>query len=268
MIFYNCRANHSLNPTPSMDDALMQAHDEYELLYLIHGDIDLGVEGISYHMQPGDLMLIRKSESHSRTFLSTAYYERIVVSFEIDKSDAHENTFEQAMELLLLTQPLGKHNFFSAAQFPDNHWRYYLDRMCRYTDPQMCNIYLMPLLNELSEDYEKVRTTSPEISYNLVSSIISYINRHLFEDLSLEMICEQFFISKAQINRIFKKNIGSTIWNYIIIKRLFRAKEMLQNGENPTIVCEKCGFNDYSNFLKAFTKAVGISPKKYAQFNS
>ena len=39
-------------------------------------------------------------------------------------------------------------------------------------------------------------------------------------------------------------------------------------GYSVTEACEMCGFNDYSNYLKAFTKAVGISPKKYAQFNS
>jgi AraC-like DNA-binding protein len=39
-------------------------------------------------------------------------------------------------------------------------------------------------------------------------------------------------------------------------------------GLGVSEVCEKCGFNDYSNFLKAFTKAVGVSPKKYGQYSA
>jgi len=261
MIFMNCKSNRVLNPSPSMDDAIMQTHDEYELLYLIHGDVEFAVEGITYHLQPGDLMLIRKSESHSRTFLSTTYYERIVVAFEIEKTEVCENAFDQAMRQLLLNQPLGKHNFFSAAQFPYNQWFFYLERMCRYSDPEMCKIYLLPLLNELYEEYETIQTISDEKTHGLVFSIISYINQHLFEDLSLDKICEQFCISKAQVNRIFKKNIGSTIWNYIVVKRLFHAKELLQNGDSPTAVCEKCGFNNYVTFYKAYQKQFGHAPK-------
>lgn len=59
-----------------------------------------------------------------------------------------------------------------------------------------------------------------------------------------------------------------TINKYITAKRITLSKSLLSEGCSVSETCEKCGFNDYSNFLKAFTKAVGISPKKYAQFNS
>ena len=44
------------------------------------------------------------------------------------------------------------------------------------------------------------------------------------------------------------------------------AKSLLAEGIGVSEVCERCGFSDYSNFLKAFTKSVGISPKKYSQY--
>ncbi len=55
---------------------------------------------------------------------------------------------------------------------------------------------------------------------------------------------------------------------YITTKRITISKSLLSQGYSVNEACEACGFNDYSNYLKAFTKAVGISPKKYAQFNS
>ena len=58
-----------------------------------------------------------------------------------------------------------------------------------------------------------------------------------------------------------------TINKYITAKRIAHAKDHLIQGYSVSEACEKCGFNDYSNFLKAFTKAVGITPGKYAQIH-
>jgi len=46
------------------------------------------------------------------------------------------------------------------------------------------------------------------------------------------------------------------------------AKALLASGTSVGQVCEECGFRDYSNFLKAFTKTVGLSPKKYATLST
>ena len=94
--------------------------------------------------------------------------------------------------------------------------------------------------------------------------MVDYINSHLFEALSLEKIAEHFFISASQANRIFKKSIGSSIWEYVIIKRLMAAKDMIENGEGARTASEKCGFSDYSSFYRAYRKKYGTSPKKQA----
>ena len=72
-------------------------------------------------------------------------------------------------------------------------------------------------------------------------------------------------MSESYICRIFKSATGTTINKYINARRISIAKALLSDGANVTEAYEKSGFSDYSNFFKAFTKAVGISPKKYAQ---
>ena len=68
----------------------------------------------------------------------------------------------------------------------------------------------------------------------------------------------------SNICKIFKEETGTTLNRYITAKRITIAKELLSGGSSVTDACMSCGFRDYSNFLKAFTKAVGVSPKKYA----
>ena len=101
-----------------------------------------------------------------------------------------------------------------------------------------------------------------------VDEILSYINTHIQDDLSLDRLSPHFYLSTSYICRIFKAATGTTINKYITAKRITLSKSLLSQGYSVNEACETCGFNDYSNYLKAFTRAVGVSPKKYAQFNS
>lgn len=98
------------------------------------------------------------------------------------------------------------------------------------------------------------------------SDIIDFLNEHMYEPLSLDGICDRFYMSKSHLNRKFKLMTGSTVWEYITAKRLLSAKELLQLGEPPTKVFSKCGFNDYSSFFRAYKAKFGLSPKNEADF--
>jgi len=52
---------------------------------------------------------------------------------------------------------------------------------------------------------------------------------------------------------------------YIIFKRVARAKKLLMEGKSVTETCHLSGFNDYSNFIRTFKRTVGISPGKYSK---
>ena len=91
---------------------------------------------------------------------------------------------------------------------------------------------------------------------------MGYINRHLTEELSLSMLAERFNISKSYLNELFRKSAGTTVWNYIVVKRLFTARERIMAGETPTSVFADCGFQDYTTFYRAYKQHFGISPRE------
>ena len=55
---------------------------------------------------------------------------------------------------------------------------------------------------------------------------------------------------------------GTTVWDYILTKRLIAAKDMLMNGYRPNIVSEKCGWEDYSAFYRAYKLHFGVAHKE------
>ena len=103
---------------------------------------------------------------------------------------------------------------------------------------------------------------------NLYESLLLYIESHLEEDLSLEDLSKEFYVSKYHIAHIFKENMGLSIHQYITKKRLALCRNALLSEDNITDTIHSYGFKDYSSFFRAFKKEFGISPKEYREENS
>lgn len=59
--------------------------------------------------------------------------------------------------------------------------------------------------------------------------------------------------------------MGTSVYRYIIQKRLIMAKQKMLAGMSPTDVYCNCGFGDYANFYRAFRSEYGISPKEFCE---
>lgn len=79
--------------------------------------------------------------------------------------------------------------------------------------------------------------------------------------MSLHILAERFFLSKAYLNCIFKQSTGTTAWEYITVKRLFLAKELIDGGVQSGDACLQCGFKDYMTFFRSYKRHFGASPK-------
>lgn len=228
---------------PKQSDFKMHTHDHYEILLFLSGDADYAVEGNVYRLHSGDMLIMKKSEAHHLVLRSDATYERMVVHFNVD---------DRAVTAMFDSKPLGKNNLYKAAEV-NERWVYYLDRICTHGQ----DFYLIPLLYELAER----GLPESEGTQDRAHRIIEYINEHLEGELTLDELCQKFYVSKTHLNRIFKKTTGTTVWNYITVKRLFLAKKLIADGTRPTDAYEKAGFGDYTAFFKAYKKQFGESPK-------
>ena len=97
----------------------------------------------------------------------------------------------------------------------------------------------------------------------VVPQVLRYINEHYTDPLSLELLSSKFFVSKYHLSHEFNRVVGTSVYRYIVQKRLVIAKQMLAGGVAPTDVYRHCGFGDYANFYRAFKAEYHISPKQY-----
>lgn len=97
-----------------------------------------------------------------------------------------------------------------------------------------------------------------------LQDILSYLNEHYTESISLDALAERFFISKYYLSREFKKEFGTTIIQYVLMKKINYAKELLRYS-NSSIeeIAQTCGIDDASYFNKVFRKLEGCTASEY-----
>lgn len=96
-----------------------------------------------------------------------------------------------------------------------------------------------------------------------LDSVFSYIHGHLTEDLSLERLEREFYVSRQHLIRQFKQRTGMTVHQYIVKARLDLCREYIEQGMSINVVCHKSGFGSYNHFFRAFKQEYGMTPKEY-----
>lgn len=248
---------HERTQNPSLEERMMHSHDNYEVYYLLSGDADFLVEATRYHLHPGDLLLIRKGEVHMFRLRSAAPYERMHINFDLPQEVFRLGTTDLLRPFT--DRSLGSFNHYPASLFPDHPFKGDMERVCNAKQEDKL-LYLLPLLAELKDAFETLKTAPTAAFTDRASAIVAYINAHLSDELSLEDLSSRFYLSQTHLNRIFRAATGTTVWQYITIKRLYFAKELLAEGKKPTEIAPLCGFKDYTTFFRAYKKMFGIAP--------
>ena len=250
-------AQRSISKELNSSSFIFHTHKNYEIYCFLKGSAKYLIEGNIYSLKPGDILFIKKGEAH-RLILTKDHtpYERIIINFDTDVILG--NTAEKFLSFINKKE-IGKHNCYHLSDYKDKNLLYYLQKICDSNDINKKMLYLTVFLEEICENPQS--NDEHETLNDNVSLVINYINRHLTENISLDDICQRFYISKAHLIRKFKSITGVTVWSYILKKRLDFAKELLTNGVHPTEVSVSCGFNDYCSFFKAYKNCFGVSPK-------
>ncbi len=225
----------------------MHIHDCYELYYSISGGKQFLIDNRFYTIAPGDLFIINQYEIHKLT--------------QID------------MDACFSCRSTGFQHKLSLSREQQKRFLYYINKITSAAGyahdivEQAAFMELLVMINSLSSS-NAPETTESEYKYNhQVDDILTYINQNIAQPITVEQLAECFFLSESYICRIFKQATGTTIGKYIAARRISIAKSALSEGASVTEAFEKSGFGDYSSFFKAFTKAVGVSPKKYANLS-
>lgn len=264
----------------------MHIHDNYEINYSVSGGKQFLIDKRFYSVRSGDLFFINQYESHYPAPSGSQPHERIVLSVYPDYLKALSSPDTDLNQCFFL-RPAGSGHKLSLSEEEQKRFLYYVHRLSSIQGygaellEKAVFLELMVYLNQLflknagkdsAKQYGASQDgyvqTAVDSSRLQVDQILNFIDRNLQSPLTLDLLSQNFYLSSSYLCRIFKSATGTTINKYISAKRISRAKELLSSGYSVGETAELCGYNDYSNFLKTFTKTVGITPKKYAQLSA
>lgn len=246
-------------------------HNRFEIYFFISGDVNYFIEKKMYPLKYGDLIVINNHEIHRPTFLSKVAYERITIHFDpqhirlLNSPDfSLLNCFENRP-----TGELNKINL-SPTQIEEVLRLFYKIEYQKKNPSEGSDVltlsYFIELLVIINRAFTSVQPLEDyaNVPEKLVP-ILDYIDSHLDTDLSLEFLENTFYLNRFYLSRLFKKSTGSSIHEYILFKRISKAKMLLSSGYSVTESCMLSGFSDYSNFIRMFKKTTGLSPGQYSK---
>lgn len=142
------------------------------------------------------------------------------------------------------------------------------DEELSYYDFLYCYYHVKDFREILSRVVQKLCGHVETIDEDTVQGIIRYIDRHLEEDISVGSIAELVGLNQDYLTRMFKKNTGSSLKQYIVKHKVEAAKNLLLTTDlSVTLVSERVGYVNYSNFIRAFRQIVGCTPSEYRRRN-
>jgi two-component system response regulator YesN len=102
-----------------------------------------------------------------------------------------------------------------------------------------------------------------------ILDIQKYIDNHFYETINLVDIAKKYHVSKEHLSRIFKKEVGVSVQNYIIEKRIEYAKRLLMRNGLLSIktISIMSGYLDLQYFYRVFKRKVGVTPSDYRTSN-
>ena len=106
----------------------------------------------------------------------------------------------------------------------------------------------------------KVRENSEDKDVSLITKIDGYILDHMEEDISRQDIADYVFLNPDYLNRVFKKSTGESINQYIINKKLERARNLIRTSRMPIQEVAKHVGYQVSYLSSSYKKRYGISP--------
>lgn len=244
-------------------------HDFHKIMLFLSGDVDYFIEGITYRLEPSDIVLVGAGEVHRPVICSSAPYERIIlyVSPDFVTSFATENyaldtcfqkqpEMAESLPVLRTSSPSVSALFKLCKKLEDSL------SGSEYAAELFSRCLLIQFLVELNRSYlnDSFHYIETSSSNRKVTDILHYIHEHLDSDLSIDVLSKEFFISRRYLMHIFKKETGYSIGKYINAKRLFSARDKIQHGMSLTEACFSSGFQHYSTFTRSYYRMFGSTP--------
>lgn len=240
-------------------------HEFCKLLFLVSGKGAYAVDGQRYLLQPGDVVLVDSRSVHCPELEADSPYERVILYISPDflqqqsapDCDLHSCFAEPFGHVLRLKEKQRQKLFAQLSRLEEALGSQEFGRTV------LSNALLLRLLVQIGRYQRQADAHHPkpaEPHNSRVLEIMRYMDAHLAEDLNVDLLAEQFYVSKYHMMHLFRQQTGFTVHTYLLQRRLLHARQLMEGGMRATEASYRSGFRSYSSFTRAYGKHFGTTP--------
>ena len=246
-------------------------HDFHKLMILLGGNVTYWIEGRSYELLPGDVVLVPEGALHYPVIHDDTLYERIIFYlsdsfFECwgQMSGELKKCFTSCEETHSFLIRPGGENASRLSGLYSSLVEAALDEGSGAEVVRRCRaMELLVVLGRLLADPGGRSFTAPSSSNPVIADVLAYLNDNLAnEDLCIDDAAAAVNLDRSYLMHLFKASTGYTIGRYVTEKRLYAARALLDQGYSVTEACFRSGFKNYSAFYYAWRKKYASSPQR------
>jgi len=237
-------------------------HRSLELLLVLEGELDIGVDAQSWHLKSDDILLVNASTMHS---LHSSGAVLIAVQINPEKfivpgdnpvdlyfecnSQNRAHPYGYAALKSLIAQMLKQGTGIGAA--------------ADYHHQALAYTFFATLVENFSVDRERSESASRK-QLDRVKRILTYINDHYQDNLTLQQVAEVEGLSVPYLSMFFEKQMGINFSSYYSNLRLEHASEDLaETNDSIETIALRNGYAEPHSFIRAFKKHFGVLPSVY-----
>ncbi|MBP1965363.1 helix-turn-helix transcriptional regulator [Paenibacillus aceris] len=249
------------------------SHVGYEIVWLLEGEAQFILDDQFYTLMPGHMLIFKGFIMHKVRLPEKVRYVRRIIHFHPDFVPLWDN--EQLQLGRILDQP-GKQAHLiwlndELARACCGLFDRLLDefgsegRWGWETAIQLALQELLVLLAREVRSEQGVEEYHPQTDKErLLKAILGRLNKGWKEGCRLDDLAGELFLSKYYLCHFFKEEMGVTLQQYVVRKKITEAKKLLVLTEWPVKeVCYQVGYQTTSHFIKSFKQVTGVTPEHF-----
>ncbi|MGI6239360.1 MAG: AraC family transcriptional regulator [Christensenellales bacterium] len=238
-------------------------HSFNKVIVFLTGHVTYVVEDKAYQLKPWDVLAVNRGQVHRPVIAADEVYERVIFYldpaylnaqaplgelFERVEARRYNILRPNARERLALT------DLFAALEEELGGREFASQTLQHAIMTQIMVRFNRISLRDDAADEESF------LADPVISEIVVYILANLASDLAIDRLAARFFVSPSFLMHRFRAVTGYSPHNYITIKRMAFAADLIAGGMPASDAARRCGYANYSSFSRAYRKQYGVSP--------